>query len=55
MLDQGAEYFLFETLSSYAGVLEVVQAIICARCPHAFVLVSFAALPDGYTREGLAV
>ena len=53
MLDQGAEYFLFETLSSDAGVLEVVQAIR-ARCPHAFVLVSFAALPDGYTREGLA-
>lgn len=27
MLDQGAEYFLFETLSSDAGVLEAVQAI----------------------------
>ena len=53
MLDQGAEYFLFETLSSDAGVLEAVQAIR-ARCPHAFVLVSFAALPDGYPREGLA-
>lgn len=53
ILDQGAEYFLFETLSSDAGVLEAVQAIR-ARCPHAFVLVSFAALPDGYTREGLA-
>lgn len=53
MLDQGAEYFLFETLSSDAGVLEAVRAIR-ARCPHAFVLVSFAALPDGYTREGLA-
>lgn len=53
MLDQGAEYFLFETLSSDAGVLEAVQAIR-ARCPHVFVLVSFAALPDGYTREGLA-
>lgn len=53
MLDQGGEYFLFETLSSDAGVLEAVQAIR-ARCPHAFVLVSFAALPDGYTREGLA-
>lgn len=53
MLDQGAEYFLFETLSSDAGVLEAAQAIR-ARCPHAFVLVSFAALPDGYTREGLA-
>ena len=52
MLDQGATHFLFETLSSDAGVLEAVRAIR-ARCPGAYVLVSFAALPDGYTREGL--
>ena len=48
---QGARNFLFETLSSDAGVLEAVQAIR-ARVPDAFVLVSFAVLPDGYTREG---
>lgn len=53
MLDRGATHFLFETLSSDAGVLEAVRAIR-ARCPSAYVLVSFAVLPDGYTREGLA-
>ena len=36
----GARNFLFETLSTEEGV------------PEAFVLVSFAVLPDGYTREG---
>ena len=50
-VEQGAKNFLFETLSSDAGVLEAVQAIR-ARVPDAFVLVSFAVLPDGYTREG---
>ena len=50
-VEQGARNFLFETLSSDAGVLEAVQAIR-ARVPDAFVLVSFAVLPDGYTREG---
>ena len=50
-MEQGAKNFLFETLSSDAGVLEAVQAIR-ARVPDAFVLVSFAVLPDGYTREG---
>lgn len=51
-LAQGATCFLFETLSSDAGVTEAA-AYIKERCPEAFVLVSFAVLPDGYTREGL--
>ena len=51
-VEQGAKNFLFETLSSDAGVLEAVQAIK-AQVPDAFVLVSFAVLPDGYTREGM--
>ena len=51
-VEQGAENFLFETLSSDAGVLEAVQAVK-AQVPDAFVLVSFAVLPDGYTREGM--
>ena len=50
-VEQGARNFLFETLSSDAGVLEAVQAVK-AQVPDAFVLVSFAVLPDGYTREG---
>ena len=51
-VEQGAKNFLFETLSSDAGVLEAVQ-VVKARVPDAFVLVSFAVLPDGYTREGM--
>ena len=51
-VEQGAKNFLFETLSSDAGVLEAVQAVK-AQAPDAFVLVSFAVLPDGYTREGM--
>ena len=48
----GAKNFLFETLSSDVGILEAVRAVK-AQVPEAFVLVSFAVLPDGYTREGL--
>ena len=51
-VEQGARNFLFETLSSDAGVLEAVQNVK-AQVPDAFVLVSFAVLPDGYTREGM--
>ena len=48
----GARNFLFETRSSDAGLLDAVGAIK-AEVPDAFVLVSFAVLPDGYTREGM--
>ena len=48
----GARNFLFETLSSDAGLLDAVGAIK-AEVPDAFVMVSFAVLPDGYTREGV--
>ena len=47
----GAKNFLFETLSSDAGVAEAAKQIK-ETVPDAFVLVSFAVLPDGYTREG---
>ena len=47
----GAKNFLFETLSSDAGAAEAAKQIKEA-VPDAFVLVSFAVLPDGYTREG---
>ena len=42
---------LFETLSSDTGVLDAVRALR-ETVPDAFVQVSFAVLPDGYTREG---
>ena len=48
----GAKNFLFETLSSDAGVAVAARQIKEA-VPDAFVLVSFAVLPDGYTREGM--
>ena len=48
----GARNFLCETLGSDAGLLDAVGAIK-AEVPDAFVLVSFAVLPDGYTREGM--
>ena len=48
----GAKNFLFETLSSDVGIVEAVKALRVAA-PDAFVMVSFAVLPDGYTREGL--
>ena len=47
----GAKNFLFETLSTDAGVAEAA-AHIKKLVPGAFILVSFAVLPDGYTREG---
>ena len=47
----GARNFLFETLSTEEGVLEAIHALK-QTVPDAFVLVSFAVLPDGYTREG---
>mgnify|MGYP002689483619 FL=1 len=47
----GARHFLFETLSTEEGVLEAIRALK-QTVPEAFVLVSFAVLPDGYTREG---
>ena len=48
----GAKNFLFETLSSDVGVVDAVKALRVA-VPDAFIMVSFAVLPDGYTREGL--
>ena len=47
----GAKNYLFETLSSDTGVLDAVRALR-ETVTDAFVQVSFAVLPDGYTREG---
>ena len=47
----GAKNYLLETLSADTGVLEAAR-FIRQTVPDAFVLVSFAVLPDGYTREG---
>lgn len=50
----GAKNFLFETFSDSEGLAELCR-LIKAREPDAFVIVSFAAAPDGFTRRGLSV
>ena len=47
----GVSCFLFETLPSDAGIREAA-AYIRHRNPQAFIAVSFAANPDGFTRAG---
>ena len=50
-LDLGAKCFLFETLSSFSCVGETAK-YIKEREPEAFIITSFAAQPDGFTRSG---
>lgn len=50
-LDEGADCFLFETLSGAQGI-EEAAAYIRMRCANAYIAVSFASGPDGYTRTG---
>ena len=50
-LKLGARHFLFETLGTDQYLSEIASAIR-GRAPDAFVLVSFAAGPDGFTRDG---
>lgn len=50
-LSLGARCFLFETMGSELYLHEIAKYIKDAD-PEAFVLVSFAAQPDGFTRDG---
>jgi len=50
-LQAGAQNFLFETFSSDEYLLEITR-YIKNKCPAAFILVSFAVSPEGYTRQG---
>ena len=50
-LELGAEHYLFETFADDHGLAELA-AYVKNRCPQAFVMVSFAAGPDGFTRAG---
>ncbi len=52
-LAEGVRCFLLETLSSDEGVKEAAEHLK-ARCPDAFLLVSYAVRPEGFTREGLS-
>lgn len=51
-LELGATNFLFETFYNRDGLLEI-SAYIKSCSANAYVLVSFAASADGYTRQGL--
>ena len=48
----GADHFLFETNTTEDGLRETA-AHIKEKKPEAFILVSFAVLPDGFTAAGL--
>ena len=50
-LAEGISCFLFETLFSLAGIPETAENIKAGH-PDAFILVSFAAGPDGITQSG---
>ena len=50
-LNVGATCFLFETMQSGEGLAEAA-AHIKASCPDAWIMVSFAADADGFTRAG---
>ncbi len=51
-LDLGAKNFIFETHSNTEGLTETAQ-YIKSKQPDAFIIVSFALLPDGFTRDGI--
>ena len=50
-LAEDVDCFLFETLASAQGVIEAAE-YIKEKKPEAYVMVSFASGPDGFTREG---
>ena len=50
-LSAGLTCFLFETMPGDKGLAEAAEHIK-TRCPEAFVMVSFAADADGFTRSG---
>ena len=52
-LQEGLTCFLLETLPSDEGIAEAA-AHLKAQCPDAFLLVSYAVRPEGFTREGIS-
>ncbi|MCR4601614.1 MAG: bifunctional homocysteine S-methyltransferase/methylenetetrahydrofolate reductase [Clostridia bacterium] len=53
-LDEQIDNFLFETLDRADAVIEIAE-YIRSRKPDAYIMMSFAILPDGYTREGMYI
>ena len=52
-LDCGVRHFLVETLPSDDGIPELARHLK-ARCPEAYLIVSFAVAPGGVTRYGVS-
>ena len=52
LLKLGARNFIFETHSNADGIPETAK-YIKKNCPDAFIIASFALLPDGFTRDGI--
>ena len=52
-LDHGIRHFLVETLPSDGGIPQLSRHLK-ARCPEAFLIVSFAVAPGGATRYGVS-
>lgn len=52
-LDRNIRHFLVETLPSDDGIPELARHLK-ARCPEAFLIVSFAVAPGGATRYGIS-
>ena len=50
-LQLGTKHFLFETLGTNQYLSEIAS-VIRSKAPDAFILVSFAASPDGISRDG---
>lgn len=50
-LQENVECFLFETLSENVGLKSAIEKIRDVN-PDAFIILSYAVLPDGYSREG---
>ncbi len=51
-LELGATNFIFETNASAEGLVKSAE-YIRSKVPEAYIIVSFAILPGGYTRDGL--
>ena len=52
-LEQGIRHFLVETLPSDEGIPELARHLK-ARCPEAYLIISFAVAPGGVTRYGVS-
>jgi len=50
-IDLGAKYYLFETLAEYEVLLPAISHIKSSM-PDSYIIVSFAATQDGYTKKG---